>query len=776
MKRAFTFLLLTLMLVVAACSRDPKVRRQKFLENGNKYFEKGNYKQAVLMYRRAIKEDAQFADAYYKLGLTSLKLGAFSDAVGNLRRAFSLDPSNSDAGAKLSEIYIMATASDPKRAKQYTQEIQDVVQKLLARDPNSFDGLRLAGYLDVQDQKFADCADKYQRANKVKPDQTEVIHPWVQCLVASKQPEEAEKIALAHIEKKKEAAPVYDFLYTSYALNKRVPEAEAILRRKMENNPKRPEFKIQMAAHYYLTRQRPEMEKVLGTLAGDTSQPLGHAYVGDFYFVNLREPDNARKEFQAGIDRGGKEKATYQKRMAQLLVSQQKSDDAMRLIDEVLKENKDDTDAQAMRAALRLSSGDLSKIDTAITELSDLVKKSPQNPVLHYEYARAILAKAAKQNNNPALVNQARSELEEAVKLRADFLMARVLLGQIFLNRQDYSKSLGVADEVLKASPADVQAHMLRAVSWIGLKEFAKAKETLNMILRANPSSADAKFFLANACMNEKNYADARKYFTELRKDHPGDPRGWSGLIEVMVLDNRVKEAISLLKDQLAQDPKNENMRLKLAGLYQRDGQDNAAIAELNNLLQVNPNSGEYHGALGEIYRLQKNFPKATEHYSRAVDLLPNQPGAKVQLAMLFELTKEVQKSRKLYEEALSQDPQNVIALNNLAYIKAEEGSDLDGALTLAQRAKQQMPDNDEISDTLGWIYIKKNLPDEAIRIFTDLCKRKPENVVFRYHLAQAHFQKGDRPAARRELQTAQKLNPNAEYLSKIRDLLAKVG
>jgi predicted Zn-dependent protease len=120
-------------------------------------------------------------------------------------------------------------------------------------------------------------------------------------------------------------------------------------------------------------------------------------------------------------------------------------------------------------------------------------------------------------------------------------------------------------------------------------------------------------------------------------------------------------------------------------------------------------------------------------------------------------------------------EPGNVIALNNYAFIKAEEGSDLDGALTMAQKAKQQAPNSLEVSDTLGWIYIKKNLPDEALRIYRDIVKKNPQNPIFRLHLAQAMFQKGDRPGARQELNAALKFNPNKTTETQIRGLLQKI-
>ncbi len=67
------------------------------------------------------------------------------------------------------------------------------------------------------------------------------------------------------------------------------------------------------------------------------------------------------------------------------------------------------------------------------------------------------------------------------------------------------------------------------------------------------------------------------------------------------------------------------------------------------------------------------------------------------------------------------------MALNNLAFLMAETGGDLDDALTKAQRAKQLLPSLYEISDTLGWIYLKKNLADKAIDIFKDLVAKAAE-------------------------------------------------
>jgi len=64
------------------------------------------------------------------------------------------------------------------------------------------------------------------------------------------------------------------------------------------------------------------------------------------------------------------------------------------------------------------------------------------------------------------------------------------------------------------------------------------------------------------------------------------------------------------------------------------------------------------------------------------------------------------------------------------------------------------LPDLNEVSDTLGWIYLKKNLTDNAIDIFKDLVNRVPAQAVFRYHLGMAYSQKGDKTRALKSCKT----------------------
>ena len=79
---------------LVSCSRDPQVVKKRYLENGNRYFSKGKYKEASIMYRNALQKDMRYGGAHYRLGLTQLRLGQMPGAVGSLRRATELTPAD----------------------------------------------------------------------------------------------------------------------------------------------------------------------------------------------------------------------------------------------------------------------------------------------------------------------------------------------------------------------------------------------------------------------------------------------------------------------------------------------------------------------------------------------------------------------------------------------------------------------------------------------------------------------------------------------------------
>ena len=111
-------------------------------------------------------------------------------------------------------------------------------------------------------------------------------------------------------------------------------------------------------------------------------------------------------------------------------------------------------------------------------------------------------------------------------------------------------------------------------------------------------------------------------------------------------------------------------------------------------------------------------------------------------------------------------------AANNLAYLYAERGGNIDVALNLAQKAKEQVPDDPNISDTLGWIYYKKNVPGRAVVYLKEAAEKLPNQALIRYHLGMAYYKNGNRDLAKKELIEALKINSGFQGAAEARATL----
>lgn len=759
--------LLLVLCFLVSCNRDPEAAKKRYVDNGNKYYEKGKYKEALIMYRNALKKDLKYGEAYYRSALAEIRLQRWVDAVRSLQRAVELQPDNMDALNKLSDIWVNAYLADRKRPKPLLAEIRNVSSRYTKRFPNTYEDARLKGYLALFEGDSAKALTFFEKANKIKPYQTDVVLVYMQSLTVNKQPEAAEKLGYEMLAKHPDALPVYDALVLMYARQNRTADVERILKTQVEKNPKVLRAQLQLAAHYYTTQRRDEMMAVLNRVSSsDKDFPQGPISVGDF-FLRIKEYDLAAQSFRKGAERSPKDKAIYEKRMIEVLVRQEKKDEAMRLVNNILKENPKDDEAIAMRASLSLMAGNKDQIQAAIGDLQTVVNRMPENPVLRYNLGRALLAR-----NN---VSGARVQFEEAIKLRPDYILPRINLAQILIQNKEWGKAARMTDEILTYDRSNVVARLLRSRALIGMGDTAQARTVLAGTSQQFPELPEAKLQIAALDLQEKNYKNAEEGFRTVYEKH-SDPRAFMGLIDTYVGQRQFATAQKLLRDQSAKHPDRVEYRVALASVAMRSGDPNGAVSEFKSILEKMPNNPAIWLQLSEAYRLSGNMPQAIEATRKAHEAAPTNTAANLQLALLYESTGQRDQAKPMYEQVLKIQPDNVIALNNLAFILAEGGADLDQALTMAQRARQAVPNNSDVADTLGWIYIKKNLPDSAIPIFKELTVKEPNRATFHYHLAMALFQKGDKLSAKRALEEALQAKPQRDEESRIRELMSRIG
>jgi tetratricopeptide (TPR) repeat protein len=552
-------------------------------------------------------------------------------------------------------------------------------------------------------------------------------------------------------------------------LTRRPDQAEQVLKQAYQNDNQQYGFLTMLAAHYYSLGRRDEMVKVLAQIKSHAKDfAAAYVTVGDFY-LRMGDYDSAVKEYREGIGRDAKQKALYQKRVIEVLMRQGKREEASQVNAEVLKANPSDTDARGVAATLLLDKGEINR---ALSELQAVVGRSPNNPVAHYNLGRAHEARNEWE--------QARQEFQKAVNLRPDYLLARLSLAQLQLRRREWEGALRSAQQIIAVDKNNMNARLIESAALMGEKRYDEAREQIDQMLKAYPNSPDINYQLGLANLAESRYKEAEESFRRSYQLDAGNSRGLMGLVQTYMAQNKADQAIAMLEPEAAKAPKRPDYRIAIASAAVLSGKFDLGIAEYQQVLgmlgQDATARADIFLRLGETYRRKGDTSNAVAALQQARGSLPDNPVVLSTLALALDNSGRRTEARQAYEAALKYDPNNAMALNNLAFLLADTGGDLDQALTLAQKAKQLLPNLAEVSDTLGLIYLRKNLSDNAVDIFKQLVSKEPNASTFHYHLGMALSQKGDKPKALEELQHALKDNPSKEEKEKIQQLMNRLG
>jgi tetratricopeptide (TPR) repeat protein len=195
----------------------------------------------------------------------------------------------------------------------------------------------------------------------------------------------------------------------------------------------------------------------------------------------------------------------------------------------------------------------------------------------------------------------------------------------------------------------------------------------------------------------------------------------------------------------------------------------------LRKTIEIDASNFPAYGMLGRLYIAQRRLGDALKEFDELSKRQSRPVQAHTVAGIILEAQNNKAEARKRYEQALEIDPEMPVAANNLAWMTAENGGNLDIALQLAQTATRRLPDHPAVQDTLGWIYYKKGLPTLAVPPFEKSVEKDPGNPVYYYHLGLAYARSGDLPKARKALQQALGLAPDFPGAADARQVLASL-
>ena len=291
--------------------------------------------------------------------------------------------------------------------------------------------------------------------------------------------------------------------------------------------------------------------------------------------------------------------------------------------------------------------------------------------------------------------------------------------------------------------------------------------------------SADALFKSGSAALAARNFAAAEEAFSQVRELEPQIHRGLLALVETYLAQSKTEQALYFLETATIAEPASLDFIVALANVYVRAGKWDQAVALYRKLLDAadkqSKAAGELYLAIGEACRRKGDMPSAIAAFRNARLTLPNDPRVLPALALALDATSSWE-AQQAYEDALRVAPENGVLLNNLAFKLAESGADLDRALSLARHAQRLLPAMPEIADTLGWIYLKKDMAYEARATLAPLVQKQPGNAGFRAHLAEALEWRNETPPALKALAKALRDKPTDANQRLVLELLQSSG
>ncbi|MHC4205392.1 MAG: tetratricopeptide repeat protein [Planctomycetota bacterium] len=480
-------------------------------------------------------------------------------------------------------------------------------------------------------------------------------------------------------------------------------------------------------------------------LSGEAIKDLNHA-------VNI-EPDNVEvwvgrsdfyrttgqiKSASADIKRAlslDSDNVQLQKRAIPLFLASGQRDmiqEGKALLEKALESNSEDVQLQLLKARSALVEGTAPAIENAEQILQTITKDQPE-----ISDAWVLLGEIAIKQGQP----------EEAMDAALGGLAYRPNNKSLLLlkARAEADKSPVLAIPTLKLlhemEPGDLGIVVLMADTYLQTSEPQKAVILLREHLAACDVSAKRKCntALAVALYKSGNKTEARKTFDSLLESDPDDP-------------DPLLAHVKLLKDDKDWTKLNE----KVVDWYTNHPEDNHTPTEVARDLMLFEDSQARKTAEDILRLILNNDSKCAEAISV--------------LAILLQISGRDAESAILYQRLLELEPDNLIAINNLAWIVCEVQHKHQQALELAQRGLKIAPYYYDLIDTRGVIYYRLGEFDKAITDFNECIKLYPgitsASIGTRFYLARALAKLGQKDKAIQYLNEALKLNSQTGGLS----------
>jgi Flp pilus assembly protein TadD len=164
------------------------------------------------------------------------------------------------------------------------------------------------------------------------------------------------------------------------------------------------------------------------------------------------------------------------------------------------------------------------------------------------------------------------------------------------------------------------------------------------------------------------------------------------------------------------------------------------ATTILDQIIEINPDEGYLHKLLGDSHRRAGNYANARDAYYQALDFGYSGSGLHRNLGVALEQLDQTEDAETHLKTAIQLNPNDAFALNYLGYWWADQGRNLEQAITLIERAVKLRPDSGYFVDSLGWVHFRLGDADKAVELLERATELEPSDFEIIGHLGDVYW------------------------------------
>lgn len=442
---------------------------------------------------------------------------------------------------------------------------------------------------------------------------------------------------------------------------------------------------------------------------------------------------------------------------AYAFAQQNKLAEAITAADEAIKANTKNALALMLKARIALQQN---KLDEAKVLLADTIKAQP-------DYTPAIEALYLLTRKTPE-ADALRTSLEKTVQEKPTQQELRAVLGNIYLDTQKPKEAL----ELVKQDKTDVntRATELWQVQLNALQQTNDSRGVLGTAeewVKAQPTNVQASLALSQAYVLNKQAPKALAVIKDLRKRYPDNTQFIGMEVMLQAESGNADAALATMEQLPAGTLKNAETLFVKARLLASKRDFKGAMDSLQQSYNIDPTESTTL-ALSDLKARNESPQAALKFLDNHFATKPKTPNLKAMYANLS-LGLNPDKAEQNFLDLIKEDDENLLALNNLAYLYVQQGK-TEKAKEFAEKAISINPKHPDVLDTYGAVLLKAGQASQAIEQFKKSLEQRPNHPEVLLNLAEAQIKQGDKAAAKATLDTMQ--NTSAQFQQRKQTLL----